>query len=66
MPAGKGFADLIFIPNKNNLDKPALVVELKWDKTVRTAIDQIKNKQYTKELINFAENIILVGITYND
>ena len=65
MPAGKGFADLIFIPNKNNLDKPALVVELKWDKTVRTAIDQIKNKQYTKELINFAGNIILVGITYN-
>ena len=65
MPAGKGFADLIFIPNKNNLDKPALLVELKWDKTAQTAINQIKNKQYAKELSNFAGNIMLVGITYN-
>lgn len=31
-PGGKGFADLVFIPRKCFCEKPALIVELKWDK----------------------------------
>lgn len=28
-PTGKGYADIVYIPRRNHLDKPALVVELK-------------------------------------
>ena len=43
MPAGKGFADLVFLPLPK-VDKPALVIELKNKLAVDTAIDQIKKK----------------------
>lgn len=43
MPRGKGFADLVLIPKK---DKPAMIIELKWNKDVDTAISQIKDKKY--------------------
>jgi len=32
LPSGKGYADLVFVPYKKSIDKPAIVVELKWDK----------------------------------
>ena len=44
-PTGKGFADIVFIPRKKFQDKPALVVELKWDKSADGAISQIKRKE---------------------
>ena len=40
MPTGKGFADLVFIPN-GGVTTPAMVVELKHDKTAETALQQI-------------------------
>lgn len=46
LAGGKGFADLVFIPRKKFQEKPALVVELKWDKMVEGAINQIKKKEY--------------------
>ena len=49
LPTGKGFADMVFIPRKKFPDKPALVVELKWDKSAKGAISQIKQKQYCKK-----------------
>ena len=61
---GKGFADLVFIPRKN-VDSPAIVVELKYDKTVNTAIEQIKRKQYPAKVAQYAGNLLLVGITYD-
>ncbi len=64
MPAGKGFADMIFIPRKN-VDKPALVVELKVDKSAETAISQIKHKNYPASLADYADNLLLVGINYD-
>ena len=38
-PSGKGFADVVFIPR---YDKPAMIIELKYDQDVDTAIKQIK------------------------
>ena len=64
MPTGKGFADMIFIPRKN-VDKPALVVELKVDKSAETAISQIKRKNYPASLADYAGNLMLVGINYD-
>ncbi len=63
LPAGKGFADVVFLPLPH-ADKPALVVELKYDKDARTAIQQIKDRQYTQALAGYAGNILLVGINY--
>ncbi|MFR5700614.1 MAG: AAA family ATPase [Eubacterium ramulus] len=64
-PGGKGFADLVFIPRKKFSEKPALVVELKWDKTARGAITQIKEKEYCRSLEEYHGNLLLVGINYD-
>ena len=65
LPSGKGFADIVFIP-KHNVDTekyPPMVVELKWDDTAKTAIKQIKDRNYPDKLKSF-EKILLVGISY--
>ncbi len=65
MPSGKGIADVVFIPA--SLSRlPAIVIELKWNKTSGGAIAQIKNKKYTAALKPYAGNILLVGINYNE
>ena len=66
LPAGKGYADVIYFPKTQYISKyPALVIELKWNKNVRTAIDQIKEKQYQKAIEEYTGNILLVGINYD-
>ena len=65
LAGGKGFADLVFVPRKQFLDKPALIVELKWDKSAEGAIKQIKNKEYCRSLEEYQGNLLLVGINYN-
>jgi hypothetical protein len=65
LPTGKGFADLVFLPRKNHLDKPAIVVELKWDKSAKGAIAQIKDKNYVKALEDYQGNLLLVGVNYD-
>ncbi|MDD3403796.1 MAG: AAA family ATPase [Hespellia sp.] len=64
-PSGKGFADMIYIPKKKFPQKPALVVELKWDKSAEGAISQIKKKQYCQSLDEYKGNLLLVGINYD-
>ena len=63
-PSGKGFADMVFVPIKNS-PYPAVVVELKYDKTAQGAIAQIKSKNYHGKLQNFSKTIILLGINYD-
>ena len=65
MPSGKGFADICMIPRKKYADKPAAVIELKWDKSAGGAIEQIKEKRYTAALSEYRGNILLVGINYD-
>ncbi len=62
MPSGKGYADMVFIPKD---DKPAMIVELKWDHEAETAIDQIKEKKYPKGLEGHRDNLLIVGISYD-
>jgi len=64
MQAGKGYADLVFVPRKN-CTTPAFIVELKYDKTANTAIEQIKQKQYCDCLKDYNGKIIMVGINYD-
>lgn len=65
LPGGKGFADIVYVPRKRFLDKPALVVELKWDKNAEGAIQQIKEKEYCRSLEEYKGNLLLVGINYD-
>ena len=65
MPAGKGYADLIFMPRKKHMDKPAILIELKWNKSATGALQQIKNKKYPEVLRDYKGNILLVGINYD-
>ena len=64
MPAGKGFADIVFLPLPYT-NKPALVVELKYNKTADAAIEQIKDRRYAGALSGYGGRILLVGISYN-
>lgn len=64
-PTGKGFADLCFIPRKMHADKPAVVIELKWEKSAQGAIAQIKDRHYTDALKEYRGNLLLAGINYN-
>ena len=63
LPAGKGFADIVYLPKRHS-DKPALLVELKYDKSAEGAIAQIKEKKYVQALKEYQGNLLLVGINY--
>ena len=64
LPTGKGFADLVLIPRKN-VNSPAIVLELKCNKDADTAIDQIKRKNYPAKVLEYTDNLLLVGINYD-
>ena len=64
LPTGKGFADLVYLPLRN-VERPALVVELKWDKSARGAIEQIKDKRYGEWIESYMGDILLVGVNYD-
>ena len=61
---GKGYADLVMIPRRN-VSKPALVIELKFNHSADTAIDQIKRKEYPAKLAEYTGEILLVVINYD-
>ena len=65
LSGGKGFADIVYVPRKRFSDKPALVVDLKWDKNAEGAIQQIKEKEYCRSLEEYKGNLLLVGINYD-
>ena len=64
-PAGKGFADLVFIPRANAGKRPAMVVELKYNQSADSAIQQIKERRYQGVLSGYSDKILLVGVNYD-
>ena len=65
LDTGKGYADLVYLPAPKHPDKPALLIELKYGRTVRTAADQIRDKNYPQKLEHYKDNILLVSINYD-
>jgi hypothetical protein len=65
MPTGKGYADVVYIPRKLHADKPAVVIELKHDKSAEGAMEQIKEKRYMAALSEYHGNLLLCGINYD-
>ena len=64
LPSGSGYADIVYLPKKDSI-LPALVVELKWNRSVHGAIEQIHNRRYPEVLAGYGGNILLVGISYS-
>ncbi len=62
-PTGRGFADLVFLPLPS-VRKPAIVVELKWDKSADAALRQIRERKYIHALEGYSGEILLVGVNY--
>lgn len=64
LPSGDGYADIVYFPKKSS-PMPALVIELKWNKSAIGAIQQIKEKRYPSALAGYGGRILLVGISYD-
>ena len=64
MPTGRGFADVVFLPLPS-VAKPALIVELKYDKTACSAMRPIKDGHYTQALEGYTGVILLVAVNYD-
>lgn len=65
LDSGKGYCDLVYLPSPRNADKPALLIELKYNKDVSTAADQVRSKNYLQRLEHYRGNILVVSINYN-
>lgn len=65
LPSGKGFADIALIPRADSGNKPAMIIELKWNMDADTAIKQIKEKRYAGMLKGYGKDVLLVGVNYN-
>ena len=63
LPTGKGYADLALIPYVPNI--PAMIIELKNNKSAESAINQIKEKKYDDLLEHYRGDLLFVGINYN-
>jgi hypothetical protein len=64
LPTGIGYADVVYIPKKGSA-LPAMIVELKMNKSADSAIDQIKNRNYPQALEGYGSDILLVGVSYD-
>ena len=64
LPTGKGYADVAMIPYVPGV--PAIIIELKNNKSAETAINQIKEKKYDDLMQHYKGNMLFVGINYDE
>ncbi len=66
LPAGKGFADLVFVP-KNKPDLPIMIIEFKRDYSAEDALNQIKEQDYAARYRQDGDEreVLLVGLNYS-
>lgn len=64
LPAGKGFADLAFVP-RPGIPDGAIVIELKYGSTPEAALGQIEEHEYATGLARDYGRVLMVGIAYD-
>ena len=64
MTAGKGYADVVFIPYKEG--RPAMIIELKRNDSAGHALKQILDKKYFESLDGYKGKLLFVGINYDE
>jgi hypothetical protein len=62
--AGHGYADVAYLPRRGS-GRPALLVELKWDRPVGAAVDQVLARDYPQALRDLDVPILVVTVTYD-
>lgn len=65
LPSGHGIADVVFLPKRRS-PLPAMIIELKWNKSSEGALRQIRDNGYGKVLENYDGEVILAGINYSE
>lgn len=65
LPSGHGIADVVYIPKRNSR-LPALILELKWNRSSDGALAQIREKNYPAVLEEYGGDIVLAGIYYDE
>jgi hypothetical protein len=64
LPSGRGLADVVYLPRHGD-SSPALVVELKWERSADSAVAQILDRDYPEVLRGWGGPVLLGGITYD-
>ena len=66
LASGRGYFDILFLPRAGS-GKPALLIELKWNKSAAKAITQVKDKQYPEILkkFDYKGKLLLIGVNYS-
>jgi hypothetical protein len=66
LQSGDGYIDLLYLPKPEHKQKPALLIELKWNRSAKGALNQIAAKNYPEKVKELAgDNILLIGINYD-
>ena len=65
LDSGKGYADIVYLPSPKYPDKPVILMELKYNKDVRTPADQVRERNYPQILEHYAGNILIVSVNYD-
>lgn len=65
LPSGHGYADIVYIPRRQSL-LPAMIIELKWNKTPEGGLAQIKERNYPAVLKDFGGDLLLVAVNYDE
>lgn len=64
LPAGVGYADIVYLPKRDSV-LPVLIVELKWNQSGESALEQIRDRRYPVAFKSYGSDILLVGISYD-
>lgn len=66
LQSGKGSTDLIYVPRRS-ATLPILLIEFKYGKSAKEAIDQIREKEYFSRHRqgDYPNDVLLIGIGYN-
>ena len=65
LDSGKGYADVVYLPSPRYPEKPALLIELKYEKDTKTALDQIRRRNYPERLSHYKGNLLLIAVNYD-
>ena len=55
---------MVFIPYVPDI--PAMIIELKHNKSAESALDQIRRKEYFDSLSHYQGELLFVGISYDE
>ena len=64
LPADAGCADIMYLPKRDSA-LPALLIELKWNQSARSALEQIHDRRYPEAAREYGGEVLLVGISYD-